>query len=293
MVGEGPGLGAEFFRSLAVLAEEPHPGHQPIASALGLGPGPPAAEHTDLFVLQLFPWASVYLGEEGLRGGEARDRIAGFWRALGGSPPEECDHVAVLLAAYGDLAAGAGEVRADHARLAFLVEHLASWLPAFLARAGELTDGFYRRWAHLTCEALAAEVRSLVATTVQPAAALRTAGPMLDPRRDGGEPFLAALLAPVRSGIVLTRDDLRRAARDLELAARPGERRWVLGTLLGQEPAAVLHWLAGESRRQAELWSLSFPAGASGLDHWLERSLRTAALLDELGQESGSLASSL
>ena len=33
-------------------------------------------------------------------GGEARDRIAGFWRALGLVPPPEPDHLAVMLGLY-------------------------------------------------------------------------------------------------------------------------------------------------------------------------------------------------
>ena len=57
-----------------------------------------ARRHTDLFVFQLQPYASVYLGAEGMLGGEARDRIAGFWRALGASPPSEPDHLATMLA---------------------------------------------------------------------------------------------------------------------------------------------------------------------------------------------------
>ena len=58
---------------------------------------PSAAEHTDLFHFQLYPYASVYLGEEGMLGGEARDRIAGFWRILDLEPPLECDHLTVML----------------------------------------------------------------------------------------------------------------------------------------------------------------------------------------------------
>lgn len=55
-----------------------------------LAVGPPAVdEHTDVLVFQAYPYASIYLGAEGMLGGKARDRIAGFWRALGGEPPAE------------------------------------------------------------------------------------------------------------------------------------------------------------------------------------------------------------
>ena len=277
--------GAELWCGLAVLAEEPDPGHRPVLDAFGLDRGPTAAEHTDLFAFQLFPWASVYLGDEGQRGGEARDRIAGFWRALGARPPEECDHLVVLLAAYADLVDRAGEPRADHAREAFFWEHLASWLPAYLVRTVELGSGPYRRWARLVADALAAEARVLGRTAPGEPAALREAGPVVDPRVDGAEPFVASLLSAARSGMILVRDDLLRAGRELALGVRPGERRWVLCALLGQRPSAVLGWLADEARRQGALWQEAFPRGASR-EHWTGRSSATAALLAALAAES-------
>lgn len=280
-----PIVSPELWRALAVLAEEPRAEHGTVLEALGLGPGPTAVEHTDLFAFQLFPWASIYLGEEGQAGGEARDRIAGFWRALGATPPPEPDHLAVLLAAYADLAERDDEPRARHARRAFFWEHLASWLPAWLARARELATGFHRRWADLAAEALAAEAAALNGAPAEAAAALRTAPAVADPRSAGAEPFLAALLAPVRSGLLLARDDLRRAARELALAARPGERRWVLSALLGQAPAPVLAWLAAEARRQRDLWAAAFPPGAAR-DHWSGRAAATASLLDELARDA-------
>lgn len=279
--------GAELLRALAVLAEEPEPGHGAVVEALSLGPGPERAEHADLFVLQLFPWASVYLGAEGKQGGEARDRIAGFWRALGATPPAECDHLAVLLAAYADLAARTPEPRAGHARQALFWEHLASWLPAHLARAREVGSPFYVRWGTLLAEAMAAEAAALGPVPEEPPAALREAAEIADPRAEGADAFLTALLAPARSGLILLRDDLRRAARELSLAARPGERPWVLKALLGQAPAPLLAWLAGEARRQGALWATAFPAGGARA-HWRARAVASALLLDELAAESAA-----
>jgi hypothetical protein len=277
--------GAELWCGLAVLAEEPDPGHRPVLDAFGLGRGPTAAEHADLFALQLFPWASVYLGDEGQRGGEARDRIAGFWRALGARPPEDCDHLVVLLAAYADLVGREGERRAEHAREAFFWEHLASWLPAYLARVAELGSAPYRRWARLAADALAAEARALGEAEPGEPAALREVGPLADPRAEGADPFVASLLAPARSGMIVVRDDLLRAGRELALGVRAGERRWVLSALLGQRPSAVLRWLAEEAGRQAALWREAFPRGASR-EHWTSHASATAALLAALAGES-------
>src|ERR1051325_176249 len=120
----------ELFRALAVLAEPPTEEVAPVAEALELGALPGADEYTELFVFQLYPYASVYLGAEGMLGGEARDRISGFWRALSPetTPPAESDHLAFMLALYAhlcELAEDESDGRGDwkRARKAFLWEH--------------------------------------------------------------------------------------------------------------------------------------------------------------------------
>src|SRR5215218_1965505 len=103
----------ELFRALAVLVEPPdRPGVARVAEALGLGELPEVSAYTDLFVFQLYPYASVYVGAEGMLGGEARDRVAGFMAALGhAAVPAEPDHLALLLGAYAGLCeAERGEV---------------------------------------------------------------------------------------------------------------------------------------------------------------------------------------
>ena len=92
----------ELFRALAVFAEPPTVKAARVAEAPELGELPTADEYTEVFVFQLYPYASVYLGAEGMIGGEARDRVAGFWRALGQMPPAEPDHLSVMLALLRD-----------------------------------------------------------------------------------------------------------------------------------------------------------------------------------------------
>ena len=278
----------ELFRALGALAEPPAPEHRALAAALGLGEPPAAADHDDLFTFQLYPYASVYLGAEGMLGGEARDRIAGFWRALGQAPPPEPDHLSVLLALYarlGELEAAASEPevggRWRHARKALFWEHLLSWLPAYLAKLSQIAPPFYRRWGELLAAALASEAAALEPQASLPLH-LREAPPMADPREGDAEAFLAALLAPVRSGIILVRSDLDRAARELELGSRIGERKFVLRALLGQDSAATLRWLAAEARRWAGLHHGQPEAFAPVAAFWADRARAAAALLAEL-----------
>ncbi|HEX8773521.1 MAG TPA: molecular chaperone TorD family protein [Pyrinomonadaceae bacterium] len=260
-----------------------------MADALGLGPIADAAEYTELFVFQLYPYASVYVGSEGMMGGEARDRIGGFWRALGETPPAEPDHLAVMLALYARLVEmeegerdAARRARWTLARRAYLWEHLLSWLPVYLDKLADIASPFYRGWGELLAQALTSEAQA-VGRQLQLPLHLRDAPGLFDPRRDGVEEFLQSLLTPARSGMILVRSDLTRAARALGLGLRLGERRFILKALFGQDAAGVLVWLAEEAARWQRRHRLHLQALGGVAVAWEERADATAKLLKELG----------
>ena len=285
---------SELFRALAALAEPPDETTARLSEALDLGTPPRAEVYTQLFLFQLYPYASVYLGAEGMLGGEAQDRVAGFWRALGQVPPAEPDHLAVMLALYARLREfGEGEQderRREgwrHARRAFLWEHLLSWLPVYLSKLQDLCQldedesGLYARWAKLLARALDEEARTLGPQGPLPAH-LREAPPLADPRDAGTDEFLRALLAPARSGLILTRSDLRRAALRLELNARPGERHFVLKSLFAQDAAGLLAWLKQEADLAAEQHRARRDALGEVALAWERKATAASALLKEL-----------
>jgi len=285
----------ELFRALAVFAEPPgRAGLGRVAEALGLGPLPEASAYTDIFLFQLYPYASVYLGDEGMLGGEARDRVAGFLKALGQEPPQEPDHLATMLGAYASLcaseaAAGAGR-EGEHfrgARRAFLWEHLLSWLPVYLDKLKSVAPPFYRAWAGLLGEALNSEAASLGAQGALPLH-LREAGGLADPRESSSEEFLKTLLAPARSGVVLVRDDLARAARELGTGVRAGERTFALRSLMGQDAAATLDWLAAEADAWESLHARRIKEHGRVAEWWAWRARSTARLLRELAASARS-----
>lgn len=242
---------ADLFRALAALCEAPEPEHARLAGLFGWR-APDDADFASLFVLQVYPYASVHLGDEGMLGGESRDRVAGFWRALHITPPSEPDHLAALLGLYASLLdAEAGERDAARAamrreaRRAFLWEHLLSWVMPMLAKVEELGAEVYRGWAALSRDALLAEaVESGVPERLP--LQLRAASGLPDVTASVDE-WVRALLAPVRSGMVLTRADLARAARRTNLGLRIGERAFILRALFEQEPMATAAWLAEEA----------------------------------------------
>jgi TorA maturation chaperone TorD len=305
----------EALRALAVLLEAPGPEHAAIAAALELPAPPTGDEHTSVVVFQAYPYASVYLGAEGMLGGEARDRVAGFWRALGGEPPAEPDHLSVLLAGIAALDepaaaappgadgpagrgahAGAPDVRSSPAgaapasprlrlpvvasaptvRAALFWEHVASWMPPYLATVRRIGGPFHVAWAELAATLLDELAGDLGPPARLPLALRAAPAPPAAPA-DLDE-LLATLLAPARTGFVVVCDDLERAAADLGLGLRAGERRFALRALLGQAPAAVLGWLAAEARAQAASFVTLPPVSA----WWVARAHVGATWLDGL-----------
>jgi TorA maturation chaperone TorD len=260
-------------RALGALCEPPAPAHARIAAALELPREPRDDEYADVFLFQLYPYASVYLGGEGKLGGEARDRVAGFWRALGLVPPPEPDHLAALLGLY----AGLVERQAPREwRRALLWEHLLSWTTPYLAKLGEIAPAPYRRWAELLREALDAEVEEVGPLPVEPLA--HREAPALDrPAAIGGAAFLVQLLAPARTGFILVRDDLVAAGRELGLGLRVAERRYVLESLLAQDAPATLRWLSAYGERWSGLHVDGF---------WRERAAAGAAQLAGAAREA-------
>lgn len=279
---------SELLRALGTLCEPPAAEHARVAESLGL-PGPPdASSSTHVFVLQLPPYASLYLGPEGMLGGAARDRIAGFWRAVGLVPPPEPDHLAALLGLYASLsdderAQGDGARRAlrRQARAALLHEHLLSWLGPWLARVAEVAGPWHRAWATLLTAALQCEADELLIGDEPLPVHLRAAEPLQPPGGSGGRGFLDGLLAPARSGLLLVADDLARAAHDLGLGRRVAERRYVLRHLLGQDAAAVLGWLEHAARSAAQ--RLAGVAPIAVAREWNDRAAITAAVLADAG----------
>lgn len=246
----------ELLRALGTLALGPPACTAHVARALGL-PAWTAAQHTELLVLSLPPYASIHLGPDGKLGGEAADRVAGIWRALGLSPPADADHLGAILALYAELGeaaaaarGGATRERLGRARETVLWEHLWPWLPGYLdAVAADCAAA--RPWADLTSRAIAAEAAASRPATVLPLA-LRTAPGPVDADARRGE-LLDALTAPVRTGFILTRADVARAARQLGLGLRRGERRFALQAMLDQAPGPTLRWLAGHAGSWAAL----------------------------------------
>lgn len=282
----------ELLRALAALIDPPAAVPDRLVELLELPARPDVAAHTDLFTFELPPYASVYVGDQGMLGGQARDRVAGFFRALSVTPPTEPDHLAVLLHAAADLAdaetrAPTRDTLARHrqARTALLREHLLPWLPAYLDTVAATAAEPYPTWAELLTDTIQRHVAELDPGHDPPAHLTATTS-LPDPRTHSPDDFVTTLLVPARTGMILTRSTLARAAHELDIGLRIGERRYVLGHLLDQAPAPLLAWLAERATHTAERHATTLAWAGPSAACWHERATATAALLASLADDA-------
>jgi TorA maturation chaperone TorD len=274
----------DLFRGLGALCESPDPAHAQLAAALGLPAPPDAAAFTDVFVFQLVPYAAVYLSADGMLGGEAADRVAGFWRALGITPPAEPDHLAALLGLYAGLAERehgedqpARRAAWRDSRRALLWDHLLTWAPTYAQAIIAVSSGFYTAWARLLRDALLGEAAALDPPPSQPLH-LRDVPELPDA---GSDAFVRGLLAPVRSGLLITRHDLAAGAAKIGLGARAGGRAFILRALVDQDRHAAFSWLAERAAWWAARHRENDPPLAGISQHWLARAEASRQALDE------------
>ena len=147
-----------------------------------------------------------------------------------------------------------------------------------------MSPGFYSRWAELLSRILAADADRSAPTERLPLH-LREAPELPDPRSDGGDAFLAGLLAGARTGVMLTRADLASIAATLDLGLRAGERRYALASLLSQDAVGVLRAFAVEARRQGAMHELRAHRWGAASDFLAARARTTAELLEQLAAE--------
>jgi hypothetical protein len=284
----------ELLRCLGAVSDSPAAARC-VGPALGLDPVSDA-EHTEAFVLNCPPYAAIYLGPQGAIGGEGADRVAGFWRAIGITPPAEPDHLAALLGLYARLAEAAAEAAAG-ARLAeaaagarrpataaalaqsqavLFWEHLWPWLPGYLDAVADLAVPSLTTWTDLVRRVIAAEYRAQPPCPRQPLA-LRAAPPAAG-REAGPRDLVELVTIPVRSGLILTRRRLAEGAGQADVGFRIGERRFALRAMLEQDPRATVAWLAGEADRWQQRHRDRVPRDEV-TGWWAARAARTAQVL--------------
>lgn len=265
---------------LAILAEVPDLAPHATPEA--------AARHTHVFMLNVYPFASVYLGGDGALHGERAAFTRDVLRALGLRAEERggvaADHLAVALDALAALLEREADAddaveaaRARHAQRTVLGEHLLPWIPHVLGAVERVDDGLYAAVARRLRATLARHAARLATLEDEVAPAPTPAAP--EPDASAPDDPLAWLAAPARCGMFLARDDLAALAAEAGLPARIGGRRFVLRELgraavSDAETVALGDALAAFARaRRCELlaWQRELPTFASAWRPLLDR----------------------
>ncbi len=84
--------------------------------------------------------------------------------------------------------------------------------------------------------------------------------------------------------MVITRHDLARAAEQLGLGLRIGERRYILSALMAQAPDAMLTWLADEAGRSAARLAGLRPVLDPVAGFWETRARAMETCLRQIGE---------
>lgn len=279
----------ELVRLLGALSLDPPGQTAALYEAAGL-PVPSPADYTATFVLQAPPHAAIHLSADGRLGGEALDRVEGFWRALGLSAPKQADHLGALLMSYAELSADRdapdpGTAAREHAARTLLHEHIFSWAPGYLATVAHLNVTALTDWAELTSEVLSREFERHGEPAALPLA-LRSAPPTLTVDASTDE-VLDALVAPLHCGVVLTQTHVAGIARELGAGFRRGERRFALRALFDQDKPGTLHSVARQAQQASVEHLDSYGQNFIGR-WWSTRATDTAAALGQMADGAAS-----
>lgn len=256
-----------------------------------------AVDFQRLFGFNVPPYESVFLDPSAMLMAPATARVEAFYRQAGWHPPGDArvgaaDHLGLELWLLGDLM---GSGRLDMAQ-ALVQGHLAYWLPVLARTLARLdAHAFYAALADETVDAVLALLRPPpgdVAFPELPPAPRYLGHGMPEPAEEddtgpGLKKLVRHLLTPRLAGLYLTRDDLGRLSKRLQLPPVMSSRQRMLTQLfrLAGEYDEVEGLLAGlgailaaEDAAYAQL-AERYPAWAPYARLWQARLEATRALV--------------
>ena len=268
-----------------------------------------AVEYQRLFGFNLPPYESVFIDPSLMLLAPATARVQALYRQAGWTPPTNIrigapDHLGLEMLALAEIKAKA-EAKEELERLAqeLHTHHLALWTPAFILTLRRLNPHpFYATLGDLTLDLLLATLPPNSPFTIDPFPILPPSpiydnqGQLIPPdKREQGivglQDIVKGLLPPCETGLFLTREDMARISRALDLPAVMGERSYMLETLFqlaGQYelvPALLdqLRQLLTEADATYRGWAGEYPRWTSYAQAWCRRVAATQDLLSELG----------
>jgi len=204
------------------------------------------ADHYAVFGMNVFPFETVFLTEDGLLGGAVSDSVAHAYYEAGFRPDdsETVDHIGNelgLMAFLCDAEATAYEddvvqaiYHATHLQRQFLDNHLLCWLPSLVIAIHQHGDERFSVIADLILDLAFKHRQALEDDTMNPTQSLvlPTVPHILESDETGLKEIAEFLLTPVYTGFYLSRDDIVRIGSHFQLPRGFGKRQQMLTNLL-------------------------------------------------------------
>lgn len=270
-----------------------------------------AADYYDLFHLNVFPYASLFLDADGQLGGPASDAAQRLFRQVGyvaDTARESADHIGHALGLLAFLTGAEADAwednRADeaarmqHRQRRFVDTSLLWWLPALAHAVRRHNHPFYALLGDITLD-LVLDHRAVLGPSEEPAAPmlpLPDPPALLDDAKTGLKDIAAYLTTPAWSGFYLTRADISRLGRAEHLPRGFGARVQMLTNLLRAAAAFDrLDPLLMQLQDLVAAWQSYYRKLAErevpGLDTvtqaWLERLEGTEKMIGRIRKASG------
>jgi TorA maturation chaperone TorD len=186
-----------------------------------------AADHFDLFQMEVPPFASVFLEPEVRLGGDVASAVARMYEVAGfqGEGSEGADHVATELTHLSTLCAA----DAWDSQGRFLLDHVTWWLPALIFSVRRGGYPFYQTLADVTLELVHDHAASFAGEShfrlPEPPEVLERTSTSL-------KTIAEYLTTPVFSGLYLSRSEIAALARHSRIPRGFGSRSQTLANLL-------------------------------------------------------------
>lgn len=204
------------------------------------------ADHYALFGMNVFPFETVFLAEDGLLGGIVTESVARAYYEAGYRPDESetADHIGNELGLMAFLCGAESDAREDevtqavyhmtHLQRQFLDTHLLCWLPSLVLAIHRQGNETFSIIADLVLDLSFKHRQSLDDDPMHPTPplVLPPAPNILDNDKTGLKDIAEFLLTPVYTGLYFSRDDIARIGSQFRLPRGFGKRHQMLTNLL-------------------------------------------------------------
>lgn len=204
------------------------------------------AAHYQLFVHNVYPYETIFLGDDGLLGGNISERVAAFYQRIGfhSNNSDNTDHLSTELSAmaylcFAELDAIEDQVPHQAERLRqlqrrFLDEHLLRWLPAFVIAVEQQGKSVYtdvvRQSFELVCTHRTQLGDDLMAA--DEVFSLPQAPDLLANEKTSLRDIAHYLLTPAYTGFFVSFSDIKRLGTKFRAPHGFGKRHLMLTNLL-------------------------------------------------------------